>query len=329
MHFGNENLFWPLTGVCLGVLALALWAFWRDRLDLSVLGEHNFVLKPMLVFARRLVKGALLLVSLLLVSLGVARLQGKPEPEDLRMSGIDVMVVLDVSKSMLTQDIVPNRLEASVRAVLNWLSGREGDRVGLVVFAGEAIVQVPLTLDLQAVSQVLSRADVNAVDRGGTDIGKGIETALNSFPKDNPNQRGRAILIMTDGENTEGASDVTGVCQQAKEMNVPIVTVGVGTRRGRPIPDGVSFWGEPVYKRNESGNVVVSRLDEKTLNKIADMTGGVFVQGDSPQELASVDEALSGLARTEIKGKGAVKRHEMAPSLGAWAAGALLLSCLI
>ena len=329
MHFGNENWFWPLVALCLATSVLALVTLRRDYRDLSALGAHNFVLNPALVFSRRMAKGALLIVCLLLVSLGVARLQGKPMPEDLRMTGIDVMVVMDVSKSMLTQDIVPNRLEAAVRAVLSWLSGRDGDRVGLVVFSGEAIVQVPLTLDLQAVSQVLSRADVNAVDRGGTDIGKGIGTALSSFPKDNPNNRGRAILIMTDGENTEGASNITEVCQLAKEMNVPIVAVGVGTRRGRPIPDGVSFWGEPVYKKDPSGGIVVSRLDEKTLKQVADMTGGVFVQGDSSEELSSIDDALSGLARTEMKGKGAVKRHELAPSLGAWAAGALMLSCLL
>jgi Ca-activated chloride channel homolog len=329
MHFGNENWFWPLLAVCLAALVLVLYTLWRDHRDLSVLGYHNFVLNPALVYGRRLVKSILLLIALFLVSLGVARLQGKPTAQDLRMSGIDIMMVLDVSKSMLSQDIVPNRLEAAVRALLNWMKDREGDRMGLVVFAGEALVQVPLTLDLQAVSQVLFRADVNAVDRGGTDLGNGIEMALRSFPKENPNQRGRAILLITDGENTEGASDVVEFSRQARDMNVPIVTVGVGTRSGKPIPDGVSFWGEQVFKRDASGKIYMSRLDEKTLKKIAEMTGGVFVQGDSVRGLASIDEALSGLEQTEMKGKGSTRRRELSPACGAIATVILLISTLI
>ena len=112
-------------------------------------------------------------------------------------------------------------------------------------------------------------------------------------------------------------------------MDVPIVAIGVGTRQGRPIPEGVSFWGEQVYKKDQSGNTVISRLDERALQKIAEITGGAFVHGDSLQGLASIDKALSGLTRTEMKGKGVVRRQELAPSLGAWAAGALLLSALI
>ena len=184
MNFGNENWFWPLLVFCLLGSGLVLYTFRRDLRDLTILGYHNFILSPSLVFARRLAKGILILAALYLIFLGAARLQGKPMPQDLNLNGIDVMVVLDLSKSMLSQDIAPNRLEAAKRAVLNWLQDREGDRVGLVVFAGEALVQVPLTLDLEAVSLVLSRADIDAVDRGGTDIGEGIKYGFSApFPR--------------------------------------------------------------------------------------------------------------------------------------------------
>jgi Ca-activated chloride channel family protein len=270
-----------------------------------------------------------MLAGLLLILLGAARLQGKPVPEDLNLRGIDVMVVLDVSKSMLTQDIVPNRLGAAKKAVISWLQNRDGDRVGLVVFAGEAIVQVPLTLDLEAVSLVLDRDDVDAVDRGGTDIGEGIRTALTAFEKDDQSKRGKAILLITDGETTDGSSDVSKACLEAKEKNVPVVAVGIGTRQGRPIPDGASFWGEALYKKNRSGNIVISHLDEQTLKKIANSTNGMFIQGENENSLESIGKTLDGLQRTEMKGKGAVRREELAPSLGVFSAGALLLSALI
>lgn len=329
MNIGNENWLWALSGVFAVLGAFAFYTFSRDRRDLDLLGAHNLVLSPGVVWTRRLLKGALALAGLFLILLGAARLQGKPVPEDLNLNGIDVMVVLDVSKSMLTRDIIPNRLEAAKNAVLNWAQKQEGDRVGVVVFAGEALVQVPLTFDLEAVSLVVSRADVNSVDRGGTDIGKGIETALAAFDEKDASKRGKAILLITDGETTEGTSNVDEACKDAKDKNVPIVAVGIGTKQGSPIPDGVSFWGEPVYKRDQAGNVHISHLDEGTLKKIADSTGGSFVQGDNSENLASIEGALNQLQKTQMKGQGVIRRQELAPSLGAWSAGALMLSVLI
>ena len=329
MNIANENWLWPLGAFFVLEAVFAIYTFWRDRRDLELLGYQNLVLAPHLVWGRRVLKGSLMLAGLLLILLGAARLQGKQVPEDLNLRGIDVMVVLDLSKSMLSQDIVPNRLGAAKKAVISWLRDRDGDRVGLVVFAGEAIVQVPLTLDLEAVSLVLDRDDVDAVDRGGTDIGEGIQTALTAFEKDDQNKRGKAILLITDGETTDGASDVNRACLEAKERKVPVVAVGIGTRQGRPIPDGASFWGEALYKKNRSGNIVVSHLDEQTLKKIADSTNGIFIHGDSESGLNSIEKTLDNLQRTEMKGKGAVRREELAPSLGIFSAGALLLSALI
>lgn len=329
MEIANHNWFWFLLPLCLGALGLALFTFGRDRKDLQRLGAHHLVLAPGMAWARRLLKGGLLLTGLCLIFLGAVRLQGKPLPEDLDLRGSDVMIVLDLSKSMLTQDMVPNRLEAAKKALLSWVQNRDGDRVGLVVFAGEALVQVPLTMDLEAVSTVLSRDDVDAVDRGGTDIGEGIRTALSVFDKDEKAKRGKAILLLTDGEDTDGATNLGAACGEAEKRGIPIITVGMGTRQGRPIPDGVSFWGEPVYKQDGVGNVHVSRLDEKTLQEIADKTDGLFIHGDSTENLSGIDGAFNKLQKSEMKGKGAVRRRELAPSLGAWAVASLLLSGLL
>ncbi len=329
MHIANDNWFWYLAPLFLVWAMATFYTFWRDKRDLVLLGNHNLVLAPAVVWARRVVKGFLILAGFFLVLLGAVRLQGKPVPGDLNLRGIDVMVVLDVSKSMLTQDMVPNRLEAAKKAVLDWLQNEDGDRVGVVIFAGEALVQVPLTMDLEAVSLVLSKADVDSVDRGGTDIGEGIKTAMAAFEKDDQSKRGKAILLITDGETTEGSSDVSQACQQAKEKNIPVLAVGIGTPQGKPIPDGASFWGEALYKKDQAGNIHISHLDEGTLKKIADLTGGVFVQGDNAESLSSIKDHLNQLQKTEMKGKGTVRREEWAPALAAGSAFTLLLSFLL
>jgi Ca-activated chloride channel family protein len=184
-------------------------------------------------------------------------------------------------------------------------------------------------MDLEAVQLVLAKADPDAVDRGGTDIGEGLRVALAAFPKEETSKRGKAILLITDGETTEGSSDVNGPCQEAKQRGIPIVSVGIGTPQGRPIPDGTSFWGETQFKKDTAGRVHISHLDEGGLKRIADLSGGVFVQGDSLESLGSIQGRLDQLQKTEMKGKGSVRRQEFAPALGAGSAIALLAASLI
>jgi|GEM_PF-2038777 len=329
LQFANEDALLPLLAVLCLMIGWGVWTLFKDRRDLDFLGKQNLVWSPLWVWARRAVKGGLAMAALFLLFLGASRLQGKPVPEDLNMSGVDVMVVLDVSKSMLTQDILPNRLEAAKKALFNWLSARQGDRVGLVIFAGEALVQVPLTMDLNAVSLVLVKADPDEVDTGGTDIGKGIQTALDSYDKEEDKKRGKAIVLMTDGEITEGSAILPQVLERAKQMNVPIVTVGMGTPQGRPIPDGTAFWGEATYKRDSSGAIHISHLDEETLRHIADSTQGLYISGDNDQNLATIDSALNKLQKTLMKSKGGVRREELSPRLALGAAFSLLLASVL
>ena len=326
MNIAYEKLALAFLGALFFCGAIfAIYTFWRDRRDLELLGYQNLVLAPHIVWGRRVLKGSLLLAGLFLILLGAARLQGKPVPEDLNLRGIDVMVVLDVSKSMLTQDIVPNRLGAAKKAVISWLENRDGDRVGLAVFAGEALVQVPLTMDLEAVSLVLDRDDVDAVDRGGTDIGEGIRTALAAFAKDDQSKRGKAILLITDGETTDGSSDVSQApAWKPKRKRLRWWPRGRSELEGRvrPIPDGALLPGvKALYKKNRAGNIVVSHLDRQTLQKIADLTGGAFIHGDSESGLNSIEKTLDSLQKTEMKGQGAVRREELAPSLGVFSCG--------
>lgn len=326
MNFANADWLWPLGGL---FLVGAVWTFygWRkDRGDLRELGHQNLVLSPSAAWGRRILKGSLLLTGLLATLLGAARLQGKLIPQDMSARGSDIMIVLDVSKSMDTQDVAPSRLEAAKKALDDWMNTLQGDRVGLVVFAGQALVQVPLTLDLEAVSEILDKADTDTVDLGGTDIGDGIQAALAAFPKNS--KRGKAILLLTDGEQTRGSSNVQDACQEAVSQKVPIVTVGMGTRQGQPIPDGVTFWGQPDYKKDASGNVHISHLDEAGLEKIADETGGVFLHGDSAKALSDIQKTVGRLAETDLKDKSVMRREELFP-IGAWMAAVCLILATI
>jgi len=333
VHFGNETYLWPLGLAVLGLFLAAVFSFGRDRRDLRLLGHRNLVLSPALAILRRGLKGFLILSALGLCAMGAARWQGKAIPEESGQYGLDVMIALDVSKSMLTRDVSPNRLEAAKQGLLESLGSLDGDRVGLTAFAGEALVQVPLTLDFDALATVLQGEDVDAVEVGGTSFAKAIDTCLNAFPQDEPgkepSKRGRIILLYTDGEPTRDEGALGAVLEEAKKDGVIVVCVGVGTPKGQPIPAGQNFWGEAEYKHDSSGQVVISRLDEETLSKIAGATGGVVVAGDNPQALSHVDRMLQKLDRTLITDKNAMKREELAPRAGVSAAVLLLTAAIL
>ena len=331
MHFGDTDILTYLAPTALALALGALWTFGRDRRDLCELGHRNLVLSPALAILRRGIKGGLVLVALVSCALGAARWQGKTVPEETGQYGMDVVVVLDVSKSMLTRDVAPDRLTAAKKSILDALEGMDGDRVALVVFAGDSLLQVPLTLDRDALATVLEGDDVDAVDKGGTNFTGALGAALKAFPEaeDGKKHRGRAILLYTDGEPTAGEEGLPMALQVARRRGVAVACVGVGSRKGQPIPDGQSFWGQPIYKRDAFGRVVVSRLDEETLRNMADATGGLYVAGDSPGALSHVENLLSGLDKTFLKGKGSVKREELSPKAGLASAAFLLLAAVI
>jgi Ca-activated chloride channel family protein len=331
MHFGNSNYLFPLFALGAALLALAVWTFFRDRRDLRELGHRNLVLSPVAALIRRGLKALLLLGALTACALGASRWLGQPIPGDAGQFGLDIMVVLDVSKSMLSRDVNPNRLEAAKQALLDSLGKLEGNRVGFEVFAGDAIIQVPLTLDMDAVSNVIEGADVDAVDLGGTNLAVALETALKAFPQDEkgqePSKRGRVILFYTDGEPTAGENELKDALEEAKNLHVAVACIGVGTPKGQPIPDGQSFWGEAQYKHDEEGRMVVSRLDEDNLRAIASATGGLYVSGDSSGALSHIESLLNKLEKSMIHDKNTMQRHELAPETGL-AASLLLLAAV-
>ena len=254
-------------------------------------------LAPEASLAMRIIKQLLVLSVLACLILTLANPQVGTRLEEVKREGIDLFVALDVSLSMKSEDIRPSRLEKAKRDVSELLRKLSGDRVGMVVFAGDAFVQFPLTTDYAAADLFLSAIDVDAVPIPGTMIGSAIEVALKSFSKDAPTQK--AIVVVSDGENTEG--DVMGAVEDAKKIGVRIYSVGMGTADGGPIPIYNQNGERADYKRDQSGSIVLSKLDETMLQQIASITGGTYHRATSGgNEIDDIFKELSSLEKVEF-----------------------------
>ena len=219
---------------------------------------------------RRQVKRILLLVAVAALFVALARPQVGFEWKEMKRKGIDILMAVDTSKSMLAEDVKPNRLERSKFGIMDFVSRLEGDRVGLIPFAGTAFLMCPLTLDYDAFRQSLEALDTQIIPQGGTDLASAIREAEFAFSND---ANHRILVLVTDGEDLEG--EALSAAKEAAEKGLTIYTVGVGTPAGELIPlqnvgKGVAF------AKDEKGHVVKSRLDEKMLEEIALATGGQY-----------------------------------------------------
>lgn len=219
----------------------------------------------------RLIKQTLWVLAVAMLFTALARPQWGFYWEEIKRRGIDILIAVDTSKSMLAQDVKPDRLTRAKLAVSDLVDQLGGDRVGLIAFAGEAFLQCPLTLDHSAFMESLQALDTTIIPRGGTDVASAITEAEAAFV--NEGQNHKILVLITDGEDLEGRA--LDIARAAAKQGVKIYTVGVGSSTGElvPVPDekgGVSF------AKDESGNFVKSRLDEKMLRQIADVTGGSY-----------------------------------------------------
>ena len=217
--------------------------------------------------------------------------------KDLEQKGVDIVIALDVSSSMLAQDIKPNRLERAKYKIMDLLNMLEGDRVGLVAFAGTSYLQCPLTLDYSATRIFLNAIDTELIPVPGTAIGHAIRTSVKAF--NTQDTRSRAIILITDGEDHTG--DAIQSANWAKEHKTKIFAIGIGNNIGAPIPDPKP--GASGFKKDKDGEVILTKLDEPTLKQMALQTGGSYVRS------VSGDMDLQKLYRENIKRK--VKSKEI------------------
>jgi Ca-activated chloride channel family protein len=298
IRFLNDEYLWVLA-VLPVILALAVVVRVSRRRALQAFSSAQMMrrLAPEASRFKRPLKLAVLLASIALIVLALANLQIGTRLEEVKQEGVDIFIAMDVSLSMKAEDIKPNRLEKAKLEIRNLIDRLGGDRIGLVVFAGEAYTQFPLTTDYSAASLFLDILDVDAVGLPGTAIGSAIQRAMESF--DYKEQTTKVIVIITDGENTEG--DVIDAAQEAASKGILLYTIGMGSPNGAPIPVYGPSGQQTDFKRDRMGSVVVSKLDEVTLEKIAAIGKGKYFRGTTSQdELDAIYKDVNALQKKEF-----------------------------
>jgi len=287
--FRTEMLFfiWAVP-----VLFLVIFYGMRRRREIL----HRFssahgleVIAPDTVGIRRWVKGSLLMGTVLFTAVALAGPKYGYRWQEIRQQGVDIIIALDCSRSMTAADIQPTRLERAKREVFDLLAMLKGDRVGLVAFAGTAFLQCPLTLDYDAFNLFLNALSPDYLPVGGTDITGALATALDSF--DVKSASDKAVILITDGENT-GDGEPLKAAETLKKNKVKLFCIGVGSGDGVPIPEPTGG-----FKKDRSGQIVLSRLDENTLKKMAVVTDGTYVRS------VAGDMDLDAIYTDEIRGK--------------------------
>lgn len=241
------------------------------------------------------------LLVFILLFLSLSGPQWGFKPQEVKTYGVDLIIAIDVSKSMVTEDLVPNRLEFTKRTAEILLNRITTHRVGIITFAGIAFYHCPFTVDIQAAKDFLSIVDTDIVPYPGTKIGSAIEEALRVFREHK--SESKVLLLFTDGEDHD--SHPKELAQQAKKDGVVIYTVGVGTPEGRPIPIRDQAGKIVDYKKDKQGNIVVSKLNENLLYEIADITGGRYFStsyGEAGIAEQIIDE-IAGLKQSKLKTK--------------------------
>ena len=295
MKFANPyllNLLWGL----IPVFGIMVYGILKQKKILLGFARLNMIssIVPGFDPKRRWIKAILVIMAFGFAIFALSVPQWGYRWEKTTQKGVDIMIALDCSKSMLAQDIKPNRLERAKREIIDLLRMMKTDRAGLVAFAGQAILQCPLTLDHEAFNIFLKVLEPGFLPVGGTNLHHAIKECYNGFEKDSDTQK--AIILITDGENTSG--DVEDIAREMAKQGIKIFSIGVGDIQGAPIPDEKGG-----FKKDVSGNIILSKVDTKILEKLAAMTGGIYVRsvaGDMDLDLIYKDKILGTMERKTL-----------------------------
>jgi len=300
--FRFESEIWLYVLLVIPVLLLVFWfnARWRKNV-LKQLGDANILenLMPTLSKALPRWKRFLFTLALAFMLVGIANPQIGTKYEEVKREGFELMICLDVSNSMLAEDLTPNRLERAKQAISRLVDRLKNDKIGVVVFAGEAYIQLPMTVDHSAAKLFLRSIDTDIVPTQGTAIGKAIELAMGSF-SDN-SKANKSIIVITDGENHE--DDALKQAAAAVEQGIKVHTIGIGSLDGTPIP--MYKRGQMLgYRKDREGNTVVTKLNETMLQQIAASGEGTYVRANNSRTgLNALMDELEGMQREEFDSK--------------------------
>ena len=299
LRFENPQYLYWLLVIPVLVAIYVLIRLWNKRQfeRFASVKLRNFLV-PMFSSARNNTKFVLFNLIIALLIIGAANLQSGSKMEKVKREGIDIFLCIDISNSMLAEDIAPNRLERSKQAIYKLISKLGGDRIGVVVFAGNAYVQLPITTDYSAAKMFLSTVKPELIPAQGTEIGRAIELAIKSFGEDEHN---KAIVIISDGEDHENG-DAVKAAQEAAKHGIKIYTIGMGLDSGAPIPLYNKYGKKIGYKKDKDGNTIITKLDDNILRQIAEIGDGLYVRAsNSNVGLDKIYEDINKTEKSEIE----------------------------
>ncbi len=274
LRFANAYILWALVLVPLLIIIFMLVRRWKKK-ALASLGDKGVITRimPQVSSSRPTLKFIFFIVAYTLLIIGIADPQVGNHIDEVKKKGADIMIVLDVSNSMLSQDFAPNRLENAKRALAQLIDNLHEDRIGIIVFAGEAYVQMPITTDYSAAKIFLNTINTGMVPVQGTAIGAALDLGVKSF--DYKDGTGKAIILMTDGENHE--DDAVTAAQNAHDKGVVVHVIGFGSPQGAPVP--IYDNGKQVgFHLDSAGHTVISKLNEDMCKEIAVAGNGVYIR---------------------------------------------------
>jgi Ca-activated chloride channel homolog len=321
--------FLALIALALALALFGTWAALRRRGRIARLLTDRFVdrLAPGTSIARPLVQTFLQTAGLALFAVALAQPECGSHAELVKRTGIDVVVALDASKSMLARDVEPSRIERARVELITLLDQLKGDRVGLVVFAGSAFIQSPLTTDYEAAKLFLRAVDPLEMPQGGTDIGGALDLSRELLENGGEGTRDRVVVLLSDGEDFGG--DVDEAMAGLKAAGIRVYAVGIGSEAGEPIPLLDKSGAVAGYKKDEHGNTVLTRLDRGGLARIAEATGGELFYRPRQVAMTEVLERIDRLQKAELESRMMVRyeqrfQHFGVPGLALVVAGMLV-----
>lgn len=321
-RFG-EPLYLYLLIILPVLVILYLYSNYRRRKKIRLYGDPDLLAHLMLDVSkyRPDVKFWLMFAALTMVILMLARPQFGSKMETVKRQGVETVVALDISNSMLAQDVTPSRLDKSKKLISRLVETFNNDKVAMIVFAGEAFTQLPITSDYVSAKMFLETINPSLISTQGTDIRGAIDLAMKSFT---PNENvGRAIVLITDGENHEGGA--IEAAQEAAKKGIRVFVLGVGSPDGSPIP----MEGTNEFRRDKDGNVVVTRLNEQMCQEIAKAGNGIYVRVDNTNNAEkALNAEINKLAKADVETQVFTEFDEQFQVL-AWLALILLIAELL
>jgi len=292
--------FYILFAIPVIVVVFLLLLVWKKTIQKRFVDKELLKkLSPNRSLFKSILKVLVLCLAIACLSFALVNPKIGTKLETVKREGVDIVFALDVSKSMLAEDIAPNRLEKSKQLITQIINGLAGDRIGIIGYAGSAFPQVPITSDFSSAKLFLSGMNTDMVSSQGTAITQAIELAQTFY--DDEEQTNRVLFLISDGEDHEG--NVSEIAEDAAEKGIRIFTIGVGTAEGGPIPikeNGVLQY----YKRDQNNEQVITRLGEETLKEIANTANGEYIDGSNTKVVVEqVKAILNGMDKKEFEAK--------------------------